>query len=30
VTDWLICTGLASLVLWGDELRKLAMRGMAG
>jgi magnesium-transporting ATPase (P-type) len=24
--DWLICVGLASLVLWADELKKLAAR----
>ena len=24
--DWLICIVLASLVLWGDELRKLLLR----
>jgi Ca2+-transporting ATPase len=24
--DWVICTALASTVLWADELRKLAMR----
>ena len=22
--DWLLCVGLASIVLWADELRKLA------
>lgn len=25
-TDWLLCAGLASFVLWADELRKLAAR----
>jgi magnesium-transporting ATPase (P-type) len=25
-TDWIICTALASVVLWGDELRKLLLR----
>jgi potassium/sodium efflux P-type ATPase len=24
--DWLVCTVLASVVLWGDELRKLVLR----
>jgi magnesium-transporting ATPase (P-type) len=24
--DWLICAALASMVLWGDELRKLVLR----
>ena len=25
-TDWLICVGLASAVLWAEELRKLVLR----
>jgi magnesium-transporting ATPase (P-type) len=25
-TDWLLCTALASSVLWADELKKLAVR----
>ncbi|WP_290706202.1 cation-translocating P-type ATPase C-terminal domain-containing protein, partial [Gordonia sp. UBA5067] len=25
-TDWLLCIGLASVVLWTDELRKLVTR----
>lgn len=25
-TDWLLCTGMASTVLWADELRKLLSR----
>jgi len=24
--DWLICTGLASIVLWADEAKKLISR----
>jgi magnesium-transporting ATPase (P-type) len=30
VTDWLICTGLASVVLWADELKKLVERLVRG
>ena len=26
LAEWAICTGLASTVLWADELRKLASR----
>jgi magnesium-transporting ATPase (P-type) len=26
IDDWLICTGLASVVLWADELKKLVTR----
>ena len=29
-TDWLLCTGMASLVLWADELRKLSSRARHG
>lgn len=29
-TDWLFCLGVASLVLWGRELTKLAMRLASG
>ena len=28
--DWLLCTGLASLVLWADELKKLVERLVRG
>jgi Ca2+-transporting ATPase len=27
--DWLLCVAMASVVLWADELRKLAGRGIA-
>ena len=26
--EWLLCTGMASMVLWADELRKLARRAL--
>ena len=26
VSDWLVCIGLASIVLWADELKKLVER----
>ena len=26
VDEWLLCTGLASVVLWADEAKKLAQR----
>ena len=28
IADWLICTGLASIVLWADELKKLVERSL--
>ena len=28
--DWLLCVGLASLVLWADEAKKLVERGLRG
>ena len=30
LADWLICVGLASVVLWADEAKKLLERGAAG
>ncbi|MEP7113796.1 MAG: cation-translocating P-type ATPase C-terminal domain-containing protein, partial [Ilumatobacteraceae bacterium] len=27
--DWLICIGLASVVLWADELKKVVQRRMS-
>jgi Ca2+-transporting ATPase len=29
ITDWLLCLGVASMVLWGRELTKLAMRRLS-
>jgi Ca2+-transporting ATPase len=29
ITDWLLCLGVASMVLWGRELMKLAMRRLS-
>ena len=26
LSDWLVCIGLASIVLWADELKKLVER----
>jgi hypothetical protein len=28
IEDWLICIGLASLVLWADEAKKLVERSL--
>jgi Ca2+-transporting ATPase len=28
VRDWLICIGLASIVLWADEVKKVVQRRM--
>ncbi len=28
LTDWLLCTALASIVLWADEVKKLVQRWM--
>ena len=28
IGDWLICVGLASVVLWADEARKLLRRAL--
>jgi len=30
IGDWLICVGLASVVLWADELKKLVQRRLRG
>ena len=30
ITDWLLCLGVASMVLWGRELTKLATRLLSG
>ena len=30
IDDWLICVGLASIVLWADELKKLLQRRLQG
>jgi P-type Ca2+ transporter type 2C len=30
IDDWLICVGLASVVLWADELKKLLQRRLRG